>query len=73
VTTVEGLLDNALTRHKALRDILESVGEFSVRFVMQRFKNKFGSMYKASKSTMSAVMILAMRGINQVKVRAAVN
>jgi len=40
---------------------------------MQRFKNKFGSMYKASKSTMSAVMILAMRGINQVKVRAAVN
>ena len=72
VTTVEGLLDNALTRHKALRDILESVGEFSVRFVMQRFRNKFGSMYKASKSTMSAVMILAMRDINQVKVRAAV-
>ena len=72
VTTVEGLLDNALTRHKALRDILESVGEFSVRFVMQRFRNKFGSLYKASKSRMSAVMILAMREINQVTVRAAV-
>ena len=72
VTTVEGLLDNALTRHKALREILESVGEFSVRFVMQRFRNKFGSLYKASKSIMSAVMILAMREINQVTVRAAV-
>ena len=39
---------------------------------MQGFRLKFGSLYKASRSTVSAVNILAMQGLNQVKVRAAV-
>ena len=72
ITTVAGLLDNALLRNDSLRLILESVGKYSVRFVLQRFKTKFMSLFKISKTSLSLVSILVMGRINPVKSRAAV-
>ena len=72
ITTVAGLLDNALLRNDSLRLILESVGKYSVRFVLQKFKTKFKSLFKISKTSLSLVSILVMGRINPVKTRAAV-
>ena len=72
VTTIAGLLDNALLKNDELRQILQSVGSFSVRFILQRFKTKFKSLCKISKASMSVVTILVMGKINPDKTRAAV-
>ena len=72
VTTVASLLDSALERHKVLQNILDGVERYSIRFVMLKFKNKFKSLFKISKSTLSVVSILAMGKINEVKAKAAV-
>ena len=63
VTTVASLLDSALERHKVLQDILDGVGRYSLRFVMLKFKNKFKSLFKISKSTLPVVSILTMSKI----------
>ena len=57
-TTIAGLLDHALEKNAELRNILESIGHFSVRFVLQRFKNKFKSLHRISKTSMSVVTVL---------------
>ena len=72
ITTVAGLLDNALLRNDSLCLILESVGKYSVRFVLQKFKTKFKSLFKISKTSLSLVSILVMGKINPVKTRVAV-
>ena len=72
VTTIAGLLDNALLKNDELRQILQSVDKFSVRFILQRFKTKFKSLCKISKASMSVVTILVMGKINPDKTRAAV-
>jgi hypothetical protein len=38
VTTIAGLLDYALEKNVELRDILKSIGQFSVRFVLHKFQ-----------------------------------
>ena len=63
VTTVASLLDSALERHKVLQDILDGVGRYSLRFVMLKFKNKFKSLFKISKSILPVVSILTMSKI----------
>ena len=72
VSTVASLLDHALDRHKVLQEILDGVGRYSIRFVMLKFKNKFKSLFKITKATLSVVSILAMSRINEVKAKAAV-
>lgn len=65
VSTVHSLFDTAVTRHETLRKILTLVSEGqSCRFVIQKFKNVFGSLFKVSRSTMSLVSILAKARIN---------
>ena len=72
MTTIAGLLDNALLKNDELRQILQSVGKFCVRFILQRFKTKFKSLCKISKASMSVVTILVTGKINPDKTRAAV-
>lgn len=65
VSTVHSLFDTAVTRHETLRKILALVSEGqSCRFVIQKFKNVFGSLFKVSRSTMSLVSILAKARIS---------
>ena len=73
ISTVHSLLDNALTRHESLRNILSLVdtGQSS-KFVIKKFKNVFGSLYAASPSTMSLISILAKARISVTKVKAAI-
>ena len=44
VSTVAGMLDHALLKSQELVLILASVEKFSIKFVLQRFKNKFKSV-----------------------------
>ena len=71
-TTISALLENALARHADLRDILTGVGEYSTKFVMQRFKHRFRSLFKISKSSLSVVAILVMNMISGTRAKAAV-
>ena len=48
-----------------------SVGKLSSRFVIQKFKNKFGSFFKISDASLSVIAILAMERMNGVETRAA--
>ena len=72
VSTVAGLLDLALLKSPELVLILESVGQFSVKFVLQRFKNKFKSLWKVSEASMSLISVLLMGRFNAEKTRAAI-
>ena len=63
-TTISALLENVLARHADLRDILAGVGEYSTKFVLQRFKHRFKSLFRISKSSMSVVAILVMNMIS---------
>ena len=72
VSTVAGLLDLALLKSPELVLILESVEHFSVKFVLQRFKNKFKSLWKVSEASMSLISILLMGRFNAEKARAAI-
>jgi hypothetical protein len=72
VTTIAGLLDYALEKNAELRDILKSIGQFSVRFVLQKFKNKFKSLHRISKTSMSVVTVLLIGKLYPDKTRAAV-
>ena len=65
VTTIPALLDRALTDHEELRAIVNNVNGYSGRFVMQRFKVKFQSLFKISKALLSVVSILVMAKINR--------
>ena len=65
------LITRLITRHDALSEILGSVGKFSSRFVVQKFKNKFGSFFKISDASLSVIAILAMERMNGAKTRAA--
>ena len=71
-TTISALLENALARHADLRDILAGVGEYSTKFVMQRFKHRFKSLFRISKSSLSVVAILVMNMISDTRAKAAV-
>ena len=76
ISTVYSLFDTALKRHETLRKTLALVsGGHSCRFVVQKFKNEFGSLYKISRTTMSLISVLAKSSINAVslsKVKAAI-
>ena len=72
VTTLAGLLDYALLNHEGLRQVLEDVRRFSVRFVLKRFVSKFSSLYNISKASLSVISILLMGKIDAVKTRAAI-
>ena len=50
-TTISALLESALARHADLRDILTGVGEYSTKFVLQKFKHTFKSLFRISKSS----------------------
>ena len=52
--------------------ILKSVEQFSVKFVLQRFKNKFKSLWKVLEASMSLISILLMGRFNAEKARAAI-
>ena len=71
-TTISALLENALARHADLRDILTGVGEYSTKFVLQRFKHRFKSLFRISKSSLSVVAILVMNMISETRAKAAV-
>ena len=73
ISTVHSLLNNALTRHEPLRNILSLVDTgHSCRFVIQKFKNVFSSLYDTSPSTMSLISIMAKARVNVTKVKSAV-
>jgi myosin heavy subunit len=69
VTTLAGLLDYALLNHEGLRQVMENVRRFSVRFVLKRFVSKFCSLYNISKASLSVISILLMGKIDAVKTR----
>ena len=71
-TTIAALLQIALAQHADLRDILAEVGEYSTKFVLQRFKHRFKSLFKISKSSLSVVAILVMNMISETRAKAAV-
>jgi len=71
-TTIAALLENALARHADLREILAGVGKYSTKFVMQKFKHRFKSLFKISKSSLSVVAILVMNTISETRAKAAV-
>ena len=58
-------------RHADLRDILAGVGEYSTKFVLQRFKHRFKSLFKIIKSSLSVVAILVMNMISDTRAKAA--
>jgi hypothetical protein len=72
VTTVASLLDDALTRHASLSNILLNDEDYSNKFVVSRFKNKFSSLYAADPSTLSVIAILVMETMSASKTRSAV-
>ena len=72
VSTVAGLYDSALKRHDELKEILNCADSFSVKYVVHRFKNKFRSLYKISKATLSVIGVMAMAEISPAKAKAAV-
>ena len=73
ISTATALFDNALTRHEVLAEVLTGNDKgFSSEFVVQRFKNKFGSLYEVDSPTMSLIVILAMAKINPTKVKAGI-
>ena len=71
-TTISALLESALARHADLRDILAGVGEYSTKFVLQKFKHRFKSLFRISKSSLSVVAILVMNMISDTRAKAAV-
>jgi hypothetical protein len=73
VSTIVALLDKlrALAEHVDLREILAGVEMFSVKFVVQKFKIKFQSLFKISKVTLSVVSTLVMGKVNRNKATAA--
>ena len=73
VSTVASLYDSALKRHDELKEILDCAGSFSVKHVVHKFKNKFRSLYKISKTTLSVIGVMAMAEISPAKAKAAVN
>ena len=72
ITTIAGLLDYALLKNPELVEIMESVAKYSMKFVLERFNNKFKSLFKISKASLSIVTILMMGKLNPVKTKAAV-
>ena len=77
VSTVYGLLEHAISRHETLKKILAltSIGH-SIKFVINRFKNVFSTLFRAPASTMSLISIAAMTKISPAvanKVRSAIN
>ena len=73
ISTATALFDNALTRHEVLAEVLTGNDKgFSSEFVVQKFKNKFGSLYEVDSPTMSLIVILAMAKINPTKVKAGI-
>jgi len=58
--------------HVGLREILAGVEKFSVKFVVQKFKIKFQSLFKISKVSLTVVSTLVMGKINRNKATAAV-
>ena len=72
VTTIAGLLDYTLEKNAELRDILGSIEQFSVRFVLQKIKNKFKSLHRISKTSMSGGAVLLLVKLYPDKTRAAV-
>ena len=55
ITTIAGLLDFALPKNPELVEIMESVAKYSMKFVLERFNNKFKSLFKISKARLSIV------------------
>ena len=72
VTTVAGLLADSMEKSSELRKILLNSEQYSVKFVLQRFENKFKSLHKISSTSLSVVKILVMDQMNPVKTKAAV-
>ena len=60
ITTIAGLalLDYALLKNEELVQIMESVSKYSMKFVLERFNNKFKPLFKISKASLSLVSIL---------------
>jgi hypothetical protein len=72
VTTVAGLLADTLEKNSELQKILVNSEQYSIKFVLQKFENKFKSLHKISMASLSVVKILVMDQLNPVKTKAAV-